>query len=161
MALSAKIMMPNAGSLDVCVFVSLLISSATASVTEKILITPLFEIGELWINASTSMLERVTTLLTSVPNPYNVTTYVGVAIACLVVYLSYVLFFVPLNRVRKLGDVGYVCEGSWNKREIANMVRQRRKVGDIPPVYPNGWFPVIEAFTLKTGEVKNVSILGK
>ncbi|XP_041370534.1 cholesterol 7-desaturase nvd-like [Gigantopelta aegis] len=146
--------------LEVGVFVSLLISTVSASVTEKILITPLFEIGELWINASSMLFGRVTTLLTSVPNPYNVTTYVGVVIACLVIYYGYVLFFVPLNRVRKLGDIGYVNEGSWNKREIANMVRQRRKVGAIPPVYPNGWFPVMEAFTLKTGEVKNVSILG-
>lgn len=49
-----------------------------------------------------------------------------------------------------------------NKKETANLVRKRRKVGEhIPPVYPNGWFQLMDSLELKVGQVKEVSALGQ
>ncbi|KAL3870478.1 hypothetical protein ACJMK2_038533 [Sinanodonta woodiana] len=50
------------------------------------------------------------------------------------------LLFDPIDRVRRLGNIGYQADGKWDMKEIANSVRKRRLVGEIPPVYPNGWF---------------------
>lgn len=65
----------------------------------------------------------------------------------------------PLNRIRYLGDIGYASEG--NIKDTVNRVRKQRIVGDIPPVYPNGWFGLIEGFKLQTGNVLNITALGK
>lgn len=39
--------------------------------------------------------------------------------------------------------------------------RKRRFIGDVPPVYPNGWFAVLDSDQLKAGQLKYVSALGK
>ena len=52
--------------------------------------------------------------------------------------------------------------GAMTKKEIANMIQRRRKLGaDLPPVYPNGWFRLLDSNQLKNGEVKEVCALGK
>lgn len=71
------------------------------------------------------------------------------------------LFFAPLELQRKLHETGYMSERKRSLRDIANEVRKRRKCGDIPPVYPNGWFHVLASHELAVGEVKYVSILGE
>ncbi|KAG8040295.1 hypothetical protein G9C98_000866 [Cotesia typhae] len=38
---------------------------------------------------------------------------------------------------------------------------KRRKIGDLPPVYPNGWFGILESSELAKGQVKHVSALGE
>lgn len=48
-----------------------------------------------------------------------------------------------------------------NKREKANDIRRRRKIGDLPPVYPNGWFFLTLSIDLPVKEVKNVQVLGE
>ncbi|XP_072015577.1 cholesterol 7-desaturase nvd-like isoform X1 [Amphiura filiformis] len=68
--------------------------------------------------------------------------------------------FTPYELVRNFGDVGYITDGR-NKKEVANEIRKRRRAGDVPPVYPNGWFSVLRSWELKQGEVKYVSALGK
>lgn len=45
-------------------------------------------------------------------------------------------------------------------KEMANRVRRQRAAGDIPPVYPNGWFGLIEGCKVNAGDVKNISVLG-
>lgn len=72
----------------------------------------------------------------------------------------YRLLFGPLELLRSADDVGYIAEDGRSKAQAANEVRRRRKVGDLPPVYPNGWYRVLDSHSLKRGEVKNVSILG-
>ena len=47
-----------------------------------------------------------------------------------------------------------------SKKDVANKVRRRRKIGDIPPVYPNGWFEIICSDELRVGDVKAVSMIG-
>lgn len=38
---------------------------------------------------------------------------------------------------------------------------KNRKVGKLPPVYPNGWFALLESSEIKKGQVKHVSALGE
>jgi cholesterol 7-dehydrogenase len=70
------------------------------------------------------------------------------------------LLFSPLNYKRNLPDTGYLEEGL-SKRETANQVRKRRKIGEIPPVYPNGWFFVILSAELPVKGVKYMQLLGE
>lgn len=70
------------------------------------------------------------------------------------------LLFSPLDYKCNLADTGYLSEGL-SKRETANQVQKRRKIGDIPPVYPNGWFFVILSTNLPVKAVRYVQILGE
>lgn len=71
------------------------------------------------------------------------------------------LFFTPLQMQRKLHEIGYMSEGNRSLKDIANEYRKRRKCGDIPPVYPNGWFRVLDSHELAVGDVKYISVLGE
>lgn len=132
----------------------------SASVTEKILQVPLFEVGSLWVSAASTVYSRTLQMLTTAPDFSLWSTYVYLAVVVVAGYGAYFVLFKPLNRVRKLGELGYIAEGSLTAKETANCVQKRRKVGNVPPVYPNGWFGVMECFSLKTGEAKTVSMLG-
>jgi len=46
------------------------------------------------------------------------------------------------------------------RRQLANDVRRRKKVGGIPPVYPNGWFVLCESDDVKDSQVRAVDALG-
>ena len=46
------------------------------------------------------------------------------------------------------------------KRNVVNEYHQRRRIGDLPPVYPNGWFVILESDQLKSQGVQEVSALG-
>lgn len=71
------------------------------------------------------------------------------------------LFFTPLQLQRKLHEIGYMSEGNLSLKDIANEYRKRRKCGEIPPVYPNGWFRVLGSYDLAVGDVKYISVLGE
>ncbi|XP_077987185.1 cholesterol 7-desaturase nvd-like [Glandiceps talaboti] len=82
----------------------------------------------------------------------------------LLAYLAvkvYKLLFCPLIVIRNLEDVGYVVENGRRKADVANDVRKRRARGDLPPVYPNGWFRLLDSWQLKIGEAKHVTVLGE
>lgn len=72
----------------------------------------------------------------------------------------YRLLFCPLELLRGPDDVGYIAEDGRSKAQAANEVRRRRKTGELPPVYPNGWYRVLDSHLLERGEVKQVSVLG-
>jgi len=120
----------------------------------------LFEVGGLWINATLELGQSIMTSLLVLPDMTSLWTYLIGAVVIYAAYHLYRLFFVPINRVRMLGDVGYVPEGTLSMKDMVNVVRKRRMIGEIPPIYPNGWFVVIESRDLKVAEVKNVSCLG-
>lgn len=40
-------------------------------------------------------------------------------------------------------------------------MRKLRKIGDLPPVFPNGWFAILESSEIKPSQVKYVAALGK
>ncbi|XP_051794690.1 cholesterol 7-desaturase nvd [Acanthochromis polyacanthus] len=83
------------------------------------------------------------------------------AVALLALRWLYWLLFSPLELLRAPEDVGYITEDGRTRAQAANEVRRRRKVGDLPPVYPNGWYRVLDSHMLERGEVKNVYILGE
>lgn len=140
-----------------CVF----IIAVSASVTERLLKIPLFDVGGLWLNSLFRLRTQLTDSLVALIDIHSPAFYVALAITCFLGYHLFVLLFVPANRVRVLGDVGYLPDGKFTKKEIANSVKRRRVVGDIPPVFPNGWFALVESFRLKNGESANVTALGQ
>lgn len=89
------------------------------------------------------------------------------AAVCIIAGLSFLavgwlyrLLFCPLELLRAPDDVGYIAEDGRSKAQAASEVRRRRKTGELPPVYPNGWYRVLDSHLLERGEVKNVSVLG-
>ncbi|KAF2363506.1 Rieske [2Fe-2S] iron-sulfur domain [Trinorchestia longiramus] len=49
-------------------------------------------------------------------------------------------------------------------RDLATKIRRLQKLrraGNLPPVYPNGWFAIIESRNLKPGEVQQAQVLGE
>lgn len=143
------------------VILCVLILAASASVTEKILKIPLFEVGEIWINSVYKLHERFLNYLWDLVDVFSPVFYVTLAVVIFVLYQLYGLLFRPINRIRILGDLGYLPDGKFSKKEIANSVKKRRACGDIPPVYPNGWYGIVESWKLKKRETTNVSVLGK
>jgi len=71
------------------------------------------------------------------------------------------LFFTPLEMKRKLHEIGYVSEEKRSLKDVANEYRKRKRCGDIPPVYPNGWFHVFDSHELAVSDVKYISVLGE
>ncbi|BFZ20631.1 hypothetical protein BsWGS_23670 [Bradybaena similaris] len=137
------------------------ILAVSASVTEKFLQIPLLEVGGLWVQAVETVTSRLLTSLCALSDLSSPWTYIRIAVLGVFFYGCYIILFRPLNRVKKLGDIGYIAEGSFSVKETANLVQKRRKVGNIPPPYPDGWFGLLESFSLKAGEAKTVSALGQ
>jgi len=76
-------------------------------------------------------------------------------------YFVCVLLFTPMDRVRLLGELGYVPDGKVDMKEMSKLVQRRRQTGDVPPVYPNGWFGILESRSVTPGNVRGVSVLGE
>lgn len=72
----------------------------------------------------------------------------------------YRLLFCPLELLKAPDDVGYIVGDGRSRARAANEVRRRRKTGELPPVYPNGWYRVLDSHLLERGDVQNVSVLG-
>lgn len=134
-------------------------TTSTASDPEPAggLAVPLFDIGRLWWRASSDQFQRIF----QKPDFDSPWTYVFGGIGAVVIYFLYNLLIVPLNRQRPLGSVGYIADGYSSMQEAVEAVRRRRQAGDVPPVYPNGWFCVAESRDVGIKEVRNVSCLGK
>lgn len=135
--------------------------SADINDTVELLKISLLDVGGLWVKAIETVSSKLVQAVTSVPDLTSPWTYVIYIPLVVFFYASYAVFFRPMNRIRKLGDVGYIPEGAFSVKETANFVQKRRKVGNVPPVYPNGWFGLLESSCLKKGEVKTVSVLGE
>nr|QJE50397.1 neverland [Diaphanosoma celebensis] len=91
---------------------------------------------------------------------------VKLVVAIGVAVLVYVVLFRPLDRVKDLCDTGYGHQISTDrygrsKRDLVNQVRRMKKRGSIPPVFPNGWFAILESQDLKVGQVRAVDALGE
>src|SRR6218665_885891 len=130
-------------------------------VTSDFLTVPLFEVGGLWVNATLDMGSRLLNAVFIYPDFSSPWTYLGGAFLAFGLYQLAVLLFVPIDRTRMLGEVGYIPESKMSMKDMVNIVRKRRQVGDVPPCYPNGWFSVIESRDLKRGEAKTVGCLGQ
>jgi len=88
--------------------------------------------------------------------------FVAVAVATALLYWV----FQPVNLVRDMCDVGYSQQIKTelygrSRRQVANEARRMKKTGDLPPVYPNGWFAVLESSELKAEGVRSINVLGE
>ena len=54
-----------------------------------------------------------------------------------------------------------LSRGHISKQEFMNEVRRRKRIGEIPPPYPNGWFGLAVSKDLKVGESTSVNALGQ
>lgn len=54
-----------------------------------------------------------------------------------------------------MDDVG------WIRKNGRQTNRKNRKLGKLPPVYPNSWFALIESNKVAKGEVVHVTALGE
>ena len=85
----------------------------------------------------------------------------------LILYTLYKAFFVRIEYSANSKDnlteeqVGHIITPGRTKRQVAKMMRIMRKSGEIPPVYPNGWYEVMRSEELLTGKVKAISMVGE
>ena len=79
----------------------------------------------------------------------------------------YMILFGRMERFCPGSEVGFefprgeVSQGLVSKREVANEVRRRKRVGDLPPVYPNGWFSLLRSEELAVGGTTSVNAIGQ
>ena len=72
-----------------------------------------------------------------------------------------------MDRFRPRADVGFefprgeLAQGLVSKKEVANEVRRRKRIGDLPPVYPNGWFTLLRSEELAVGATTSVNAIGQ
>ncbi|XP_078479212.1 cholesterol 7-desaturase nvd-like, partial [Lampetra planeri] len=72
------------------------------------------------------------------------------------------LLFGPLEVVRAMHDTGYLPpEAGVTREEAARNVARRRQRGDLPPVYPNGWYRVVDSSRVPRGQVVPAVLLGE
>ncbi|EFP10952.1 hypothetical protein CRE_30692 [Caenorhabditis remanei] len=89
---------------------------------------------------------------------------ISIIITLLIIYLTHITLK-PLNRVRRLGDVGLF----FGKPELRGFYRERqlerlkllRRIGDLPPVFPNGWYCVCESERLAKNQIMEITVLGQ
>ena len=136
-----------------------------ASMSETLVNVPeLLRTGSaVWIETAEN---HTRTLLTEsavylLPSWHLLTSAVILLLTLASAYCIWACAFRYMDRVRHLGDIGYVAERGRSMKDMANLVRKRRQTGDIPPVYPNGWFAILESRDLNVGDVKSVSCLGR
>lgn len=71
--------------------------------------------------------------------------------------------------LQDLSDVGYshllneprMKQTRKSNVEVARESRRKRVVGSLPPVFPNGWFAILDSSDLAAKQVKHVTVLGK
>jgi cholesterol 7-dehydrogenase len=80
-----------------------------------------------------------------------------------IAYRLYVLLFTPLYIVKNMEETGYIQHLEKHVRDDiwTRQIVRRRKRGEVPPVYPNGWFCVLNSCQLKKGTAQSVTVLGK
>lgn len=101
------------------------------------------------------------------PAPTWITDFNTLALFLVFAATTYILvkvwnfLFVPIKLFRSLGDTGYIPDGIRSMKDVAYEVKRRRKTGNLPPVFPNGWFHILNSWEVDTSEVKFVSCLGE
>uniref|UniRef100_A0A1I7YMA5 cholesterol 7-desaturase n=1 Tax=Steinernema glaseri TaxID=37863 RepID=A0A1I7YMA5_9BILA len=94
-------------------------------------------------------------------SPYATGAAVGLA---LFIYLLYKWIVKPLNRVKRLGDLGFhfgeQLTGRYKESQIERMKRLR-VLGELPPVFPNGWFCIAESGDIAPKQIKPIIFMGE
>ncbi|CAL1569651.1 unnamed protein product [Knipowitschia caucasica] len=73
----------------------------------------------------------------------------------------YRMLLCPLELLRRPDQVGYVVAEGRSRAQAVNEVRRRRKTGELPPVFPNGWYRVLDSHLLQRGDVRSLTVLGQ
>ena len=142
--------------------ISLFILSVCCCIAASPIFTPYFslphEINRL-ICTKSDISEALLSVLT------NWSTWVScarLALLLLITHKLFVLLFKPLHLVKSMVDTGYIqhSEKPVSREVWTAQVVRRRKRGDVPPVYPNGWFCVLHSCQLERGCAKSVTVLG-
>lgn len=89
--------------------------------------------------------------------------WAATAAAALLLGLAYYYLVLPMDWTRDIAGVGFHFSNldGRTRTAVVRAAQQRRKMGNMLPVFPNGWFAVIESCRLKRGEVKLVNALGQ
>ena len=144
--------MASAESLFLAVFVAIAAS--------PMIMGPLIDSAE-WLRNETSSFPLLPVLRPLVETE----TWIWLARVVLVAVATrklYNFIFAPLRLMRNLADCGYVqhIEKPVSAEAWSQQVSRRRRRGDVPPVYPNGWFNILCSYQLARGESKSVTALG-
>ncbi|GMR54223.1 hypothetical protein PMAYCL1PPCAC_24418 [Pristionchus mayeri] len=88
-----------------------------------------------------------------------------VAVVIILIYPLYLYLTKPLNRIKRHGDLGYFfgtpeLAGKHRDQQIERLKRIRMK-GDLPPVYPNGWYCIAESPQLAPKQILPVVVFGE
>ncbi|KAK6726520.1 hypothetical protein RB195_004692 [Necator americanus] len=92
-------------------------------------------------------------------------TILMIVLAIILVVLCAIYYALrPCNRIKKLGDLGLFLgdpelKGVYRERQITRLAKLRR-IGELPPVYPNGWYCIAESDEIKPKCIKEVTIFG-
>uniref|UniRef100_A0A0K8SMI1 cholesterol 7-desaturase n=1 Tax=Lygus hesperus TaxID=30085 RepID=A0A0K8SMI1_LYGHE len=80
-----------------------------------------------------------------------------------VIYLIVKYLVIPLDWTKEMDESGYsnVPGTGYRRLNQIDKVRRNRKIGDIPPVYPNGWFMLAESHQIKKNTPLQVTALGE
>ena len=62
-----------------------------------------------------------------------------------VLYYAYDFLIAPMDRVRKVTEVGYRHIQGPGRKAVISRLRKNRRMGNCPPAFPNGWFVVAES----------------
>lgn len=58
-------------------------------------------------------------------------------------------------------QIGHLIPPGRSRHETARLLRQLKRAGPVPPIYPNSWYQVMRSEDLPNGQVKAVTLLEK
>ncbi|XP_065339923.1 cholesterol 7-desaturase nvd isoform X2 [Cloeon dipterum] len=97
-------------------------------------------------------------------------TAAAYAALAFIIWIAYKIASRPINYVKELSCVGFDptlesgSAGRWkgkSRSELATEMSRMRKLGNLPPAFPNGWFALLESDTLAKSRVMHVAALGE
>uniref|UniRef100_T1J9H4 cholesterol 7-desaturase n=1 Tax=Strigamia maritima TaxID=126957 RepID=T1J9H4_STRMM len=97
----------------------------------------------------------------------TIVALISTVVVLVITYALYNIVFTPINRVKDISEVGFwhlKDEAKIRGRKLKEQVKYSRKlqsVGTVPPVFPNGWYCILESRELLPGDVKTVAYVGE
>lgn len=62
-----------------------------------------------------------------------------------------------------MGYEQYFTQNQWQSKDKLHLIRslmKHRKKGELPPIYPNGWFALLDSDQINVEQVKYITALG-
>uniref|UniRef100_A0AC35U5L9 Cholesterol 7-desaturase n=1 Tax=Rhabditophanes sp. KR3021 TaxID=114890 RepID=A0AC35U5L9_9BILA len=91
--------------------------------------------------------------------------HIYASLGLLILFGIYWIATIPVNRIVRVGELGYYFGEEKHSdrikdRLVARVARLRIK-GDLPPVFPNGWFCIADSRDLKKGTIQPITFNGE